>query len=114
MSSNKGSRSPSSQVPLYLWGSSKLFDSLSQGDHIWHADVLEVSERWEGEVGDGPLVPITYYDENDISKKLDLEPDKAKVRRALNIPLRFLEWRWLLRGYLKKAGGLPHAKNVER
>ena len=38
----------------------KIFDSLSQGDHVWHDDVLEVSGRWEGDVGDGPLVPITY------------------------------------------------------
>ena len=40
----------------------KLFDSLSQGDHVWSKDVLEVSGRWEGEVGDGPLVPLTYCD----------------------------------------------------
>lgn len=40
----------------------KLFDSLNQGDHIWHVDMLEVSGRWEGEGGDGPLVPVTYCD----------------------------------------------------
>ncbi|KAI5316380.1 hypothetical protein L3X38_036087 [Prunus dulcis] len=26
----------------------KLFDSLNQGDHVWHAYVLEISGRWEG------------------------------------------------------------------
>ena len=45
------------QVRIYK---AKLFDSLSQGDHAWHDDVLEVNGRWEGDVGDGPLVPITY------------------------------------------------------
>ncbi|KAI5327028.1 hypothetical protein L3X38_026424 [Prunus dulcis] len=49
----------------------KLFDSFCQGNYVWHADVLEVSGRWEGEVGDGPLLPVTYCDENDICKKLD-------------------------------------------
>ena len=47
------------QVRVYK---AKLFNSLSQGDHAWHDDVLEVSGRWEGDVGDGPLVPITYCD----------------------------------------------------
>ncbi|CAL2278388.1 unnamed protein product [Prunus armeniaca] len=64
----------------------KLFDSLNQGDHVWHADVLEVSGMWEGEVGDAPLVLITYCDENDICKKLDLGSDMAKGCRVLNIP----------------------------
>ncbi|CAL2265878.1 unnamed protein product [Prunus armeniaca] len=41
----------------------KLFNSLSQEDHVWQADVLEVSRWWEREVNDGPLVPLTYYDE---------------------------------------------------
>ncbi|CAL2224535.1 unnamed protein product [Prunus armeniaca] len=54
-------------------------------------DVLEVSGRWEGEVSDGPLVSLTYYDENDICKKLDLGLDMTKVQQALNIPIRFLE-----------------------
>ncbi|CAL8153376.1 unnamed protein product [Prunus armeniaca] len=40
----------------------KLFDNLSQGDHVWHVDVLEVSRRWEAEVDDGPLGPLTYCD----------------------------------------------------
>lgn len=40
----------------------KLFDNLSQGDYVCHVDVLEVNEWWEGEVGDGPLVSITYCD----------------------------------------------------
>jgi len=38
----------------------KLFDSLSQGDHVWHVDVLEVTGRWGGEVDDDPLVPLIY------------------------------------------------------
>ncbi|CAL8115589.1 unnamed protein product [Prunus armeniaca] len=92
----------------------KLFDSLSQGDHVWHDDVLEVSGRWEGDVGDGPLVPITYCNADDISKKLELEPDMAKVRRALNIPQKFREWRWLLSEYREEDGGLPPVEDVER
>ncbi|CAL2247869.1 unnamed protein product [Prunus armeniaca] len=92
----------------------KLFDSLSQGDHVWHDDVLEVSGRWEGDVGDGPLVPIIYCNSDDISKKLELEPDMAKVRRALNIPQKFREWRWLLSEYREEDGGLPPAEDVER
>ncbi|CAL8175784.1 unnamed protein product [Prunus armeniaca] len=63
----------------------KLFDSLNQGDHIWHVDVLEVSGMWEGKVSDAPLVLITYCDENDICKKLDLGPNMAKGCRVLNI-----------------------------
>ncbi|CAL2227721.1 unnamed protein product [Prunus armeniaca] len=70
----------------------KLFDSLSQGDHAWHDDVLEVSGRWEGDVGDGPLVPITYCDG----------------------PPCFREWRWLLSEYREEDGGLPPAEDVER
>ncbi|VVA32272.1 PREDICTED: LOC110760952 [Prunus dulcis] len=160
MSSDEGSRSPSSQVPLYLWGgckvlaapltndvprvgpndldariitfrpfyfsldftfpllkffrkvrcykkyaqvrvyNAKLVDSLIQGDHAWHAYVLEVSRRWEGE--------------NDMNKKRDLESDMTKVRRGLNIPARFYEWCWLLSNYQKKADGLPPAKDIER
>ncbi|CAL8094058.1 unnamed protein product [Prunus armeniaca] len=92
----------------------KLFDSLSQGDHVWHDDVLEVSRRWEGDVGDGPFVPITYCNSDDINKKLELEPNMAKVRRALNIPQKFREWRWLLSEYREEDGGLPPAEDVER
>lgn len=40
----------------------KLFNNLNQGDYVWHADVLEVSRRWEGEVSDGSLVPLTHCD----------------------------------------------------
>ncbi|CAL9021002.1 unnamed protein product [Prunus brigantina] len=39
----------------------KMFDSLSQGDHVWHDDVSEVSRRWERNVSGGLLVPITYF-----------------------------------------------------
>ncbi|CAL8082890.1 unnamed protein product [Prunus armeniaca] len=92
----------------------KLFDSLSQGDHAWHDDVLEVSGRWKGDVGDGPLVPITYCDVNDISKQLTLGLDVAKVRRALNIPRKFREWRWLLSEYREEDDGLPPVEDVER
>lgn len=35
---------------------------MSQGGHVCSTDMLEVSSRWVGEVGDGPLVPLTYYD----------------------------------------------------
>ncbi|BBH03413.1 Serine protease inhibitor SERPIN family protein [Prunus dulcis] len=38
----------------------------------------------------------------------------AKVRRALNIPPRFHEWRWLLSGYREEDGGLPPVEDVER
>ncbi|BBN70537.1 Serine protease inhibitor SERPIN family protein, partial [Prunus dulcis] len=84
------------QVRVYK---AKLFNSLSQRDHAWQGDVLEVSGRWEGDVSKGPLVPISYCDE--------LGPDMAKVRRALNIPLRFREWRWLLSEYREEDGSLP-------
>ncbi|CAL8994015.1 unnamed protein product [Prunus brigantina] len=62
---------------------------MSQGDHVWSTDMLEVSSRWVGEFGDGPLVPLTYYDENDIHKKLDLGPDTTNVLQALNILARW-------------------------
>lgn len=44
-----------------VWNA-KLFDSLNQGDLVWHTDMLKVNRRWEGEVGNGPLVPLTYCD----------------------------------------------------
>ncbi|CAL9024365.1 unnamed protein product [Prunus brigantina] len=61
--------------------SPKLFHSFSQSDHVWHANVLEVSGRWESKVGD----------ENDIYKRLELGLDMVKVHQALNIPARFRE-----------------------
>ncbi|CAL2253725.1 unnamed protein product [Prunus armeniaca] len=67
----------------------KLFDSLNQGDHVWHANVLKVSGQWEGEVGNVPLVPIIYCNENEICNRLDLESDMAEVHWDLNIPLSF-------------------------
>ncbi|CAL9000448.1 unnamed protein product [Prunus brigantina] len=45
----------------------KLFDNLSQGNHVWQTDVLEVSGRWEGEVSDSLLIPFTYCDVGDSS-----------------------------------------------
>ncbi|CAL2256930.1 unnamed protein product [Prunus armeniaca] len=93
----------------------KLFDSLSQGDHAWHDAVLEVSGRWEGDVGDGPLVPITYCDGIERhQQQLELGPDMAKVRRPLNIPRKFREWCWLLSEYQEEDGGLPPAEDVKR
>ncbi|CAL2256733.1 unnamed protein product [Prunus armeniaca] len=77
---------------------------------LWSA----VGGRREGKVDDGPLVALTHCDGNDMSKKLDLEPEMAKVRRALNIPLRFHKWRWLFREYQKKASGIPTAKDIEK
>ncbi|CAL8168916.1 unnamed protein product [Prunus armeniaca] len=74
----------------------KLFDSFSQGDHVWNADVLEISSKWEGEVDNGPLILTTYCNVKDITQKLDLGPDMAKLRQALNIPARFRELHWLL------------------
>ncbi|CAL8119229.1 unnamed protein product [Prunus armeniaca] len=62
---------------------------MSQGDHVWSTDMLEVSGRRVGEVGDGPLIPLTYCDENDIHKKLDLAPDTTNVHQALNILARW-------------------------
>ncbi|XP_020412797.1 cyclic dof factor 2 [Prunus persica] len=88
--------------------------SLGQGDHAWSKDVLEVSGRWEGEVGDGPLVPLTYCDDDAIRKKLVLDPDMTKVRQALSIPTKFREWHWLLSEHRKKVGGLPPAEDIER
>ena len=110
---------------------------MSQGDHVRSKDVLEVSGRWEGEVGDGPLVPLAYCDgkshpsdllllpwnsllcltnfclmlaDDAIRKKLVLDPDMTKVRQALSIPAKFREWRWLLSEHRKEVGGLPLLK----
>ncbi|CAL8167882.1 unnamed protein product [Prunus armeniaca] len=60
------------------------------------------------------MTDATAGSENDICKRLDLRPNMAKVNRALNLPTRFHEWRWLLKKYWEKAGGLPPAKYVER
>ncbi|CAL2258954.1 unnamed protein product [Prunus armeniaca] len=69
---------------------------MSQGDHVWSTDMLEVSGRRVGEVGDGPLIPLTYCDDDAIRKKLVLDPDMMKVRQALSIPAKLREWRWLM------------------
>ncbi|CAL2276676.1 unnamed protein product [Prunus armeniaca] len=84
------------------------------GDHVWSTDMLEVSDRWVGEVGDGPLVPLTYCDENDIHKKLNLGPNTINVHQALNILARFCGLCWLLSEHQKEADGLPPAEDVER
>ncbi|CAL2247202.1 unnamed protein product [Prunus armeniaca] len=76
--------------------------------------MLEVSGRRVGEVGDGPLIPLTYCDENDIHKKLDLCPDTTNVHQALNILARLCGLRWFLSEHRKEAGGLPPAEDVER
>ncbi|CAL2255716.1 unnamed protein product [Prunus armeniaca] len=78
---------------------------MSEGDHVWSTDMLEVNGRWVGEVGDGPLVPLTYCDENDIHKKLDLGPNTINVHQALNIIARFCALRWLLSEHQKEADG---------
>ncbi|CAL2229140.1 unnamed protein product [Prunus armeniaca] len=81
-------------LELMVWEffyKAKLFDNLNQGNHAWHDNVLEVSGWWEGDVSDSPLVPITYCDVSDIIKQLELRPDMAKVRCALNIPPKFHE-----------------------
>ncbi|CAL2246245.1 unnamed protein product [Prunus armeniaca] len=87
---------------------------MRQDDHVWSTDMLEVSGRWVGEVGDGPLVPLTYCDENDIHKKLDLRLNTTNVYQALNILARFCGLRWLLSEHKTEAGGLPPAEDVER
>ncbi|CAL2266487.1 unnamed protein product [Prunus armeniaca] len=76
--------------------------------------MLEVSSRWVGEVGDGPLVPLTYCDENDIHKKFDLGPNTINVHQALNIFVRFCGLHCLLSEHQKETDGLPLAKDVER
>ncbi|CAL8152758.1 unnamed protein product [Prunus armeniaca] len=86
---------------------------MSLGDHVWSTDMLEVSGRWVGEVDDGPLVPLTYCDENDIHNKLDLGLDKTNVHQALNILARFCGLRWLLSEHRKEAGGLPQPKMLK-
>ncbi|CAL2257710.1 unnamed protein product [Prunus armeniaca] len=92
-------------------GSSWAFALVGPGEEV--ADWAGASAG-QGDVGDGPLVPITYCNADDISKKLEFGQDMAKVCRALNIPLRFLKWRWLLSEYWEKDSGLPPAKDVER
>ncbi|CAL2270898.1 unnamed protein product [Prunus armeniaca] len=87
---------------------------MSQGDHVWSTDMLEVSGRRVGEVGDGPLIPLTYCDENDIHKKLNLGSNTINVHQALNILARFCGLRWLLSEHQKEADGLPPAEDVER
>ncbi|CAL2276520.1 unnamed protein product [Prunus armeniaca] len=67
--------------------------------------VCPISGRWEGDVSDGLLVPTTYcyvwltsllLIVSDINKQLELGLDMTKVPCALNILLKFREWRWLL------------------
>ncbi|PQQ16707.1 cyclic dof factor 2 [Prunus yedoensis var. nudiflora] len=103
-----------SKLVQYFFFVPQTRDSLSQGDHAWHTDVLEAIGGWEGEVGDGPLIPLTYCDGNAICKKLVLDPNMTKVQQALNIPSQFCEWRWLLSEHRKEVSGLPSVEDVER
>lgn len=50
--------------------------------------------------------------EDDISKKLDLEPNI--VLQAMNIHTKICEWHWLWSEYQRKTGGLPPTKDIER
>ncbi|CAL9021833.1 unnamed protein product [Prunus brigantina] len=82
---------------------------------MWSTDVEEVSGRWEGEVGDGPLVPLTYCDENDICKKLDLSPDMTNVHQALNILAEFVDCagiKCLVGANSKKISGIQEARDI--
>ncbi|CAL2266507.1 unnamed protein product [Prunus armeniaca] len=86
---------------------------MSQGDHVWSTDMLEVSSRRVREVGDGLLIPLTYCDENDIHKKLDLDLDTTNVHQALNILARFCGLRWLLSEHRKKVVACPQSKMLK-
>ncbi|CAL8176054.1 unnamed protein product [Prunus armeniaca] len=77
---------------------------MSEGDHAWSTDMLEVSGIWVGEVGDGPLVPLTYCDENDIHKKLDLGLNMIN-KETDGLPLVEDVERWELHG--SDLGDLP-------
>ncbi|CAL2278653.1 unnamed protein product [Prunus armeniaca] len=79
-------------------------NSMSEGDHAWSTDMLEVSGIWVGEVGDGPLVPLTYCDENDIHKKLDLGLNMIN-KETDGLPLVEDVERWELHG--SDLGDLP-------
>ncbi|CAL9024742.1 unnamed protein product, partial [Prunus brigantina] len=73
--------------------------------------VLTVTAK---EITCGILTCWRLAEEKDISKKLDLNIDMAKVCRAFNIPARFHEWCWLLSEHRKKAIGMPPTRDVER
>ncbi|KAI5317188.1 hypothetical protein L3X38_036895 [Prunus dulcis] len=49
---------------------------------MWNTDVLEVSRRWESDIGNSPLILITYCNEKDISKKLDLKLSASPLPRT--------------------------------
>ncbi|CAL8120687.1 unnamed protein product [Prunus armeniaca] len=87
--------------------------SVSAMKTMWNTDVLEVNRKWEDEVGDSLLVPITYCHERDISKKLDLKPNMAKVHQALNISARFREWGWQLSEHRRKLGNVLELLGIE-
>lgn len=55
-----------------------------------------------------------FLAEDDVHKKLDLDLDMAKFRQAMDIPAKFLEWRWLLSVHQMKVGGLSPARDIER
>ncbi|KAL6272510.1 hypothetical protein ACE6H2_023202 [Prunus campanulata] len=142
MSSDEGSQSLSSQMPLYLWGGSKGYKKrfvanmhrITIEDHIqkWHTtyasaipDDLHVrlAAPFSHNVPhvdpndlDARIITFhlfyfslgftfllsKFFKKNDISKKLDLELDMAKVLRALSSPTKFCEWHWLLSKYQTK------------
>ncbi|CAL9007615.1 unnamed protein product [Prunus brigantina] len=96
---------------------------------IWNSSVVALSsaqlselEKKNDELASKLSVKEVTYgmttwksaDASDISNKLKLEPDMAKVGRALNIPPKFHEWCWLLSEYREEVGGLPPIQDVER
>ncbi|CAL8174782.1 unnamed protein product [Prunus armeniaca] len=90
----------------------KMFNNLSQGDHVWHDDVFEVSGWWEGDVSNGLLVPITYCNVNDICKKLELGPDMARAGQALNISLEVLRVALVVERSSRDEAASSQEKNV--
>ncbi|BBH03305.1 Plant protein of unknown function D, partial [Prunus dulcis] len=93
------------QVRVYK---AKLFTVLVKGI------TLGMMTCWRS-ANDGKATYVTaHLFPSPIAMQLELGLDMAKVRRTLNIPLRFCEWRWLLSEYREEDSGLPPAEDVER
>lgn len=111
VSSNKKSQSSGSQVPMYLWGGSKVHKRIFMAN-LHRITIESQFQKWRttfaSAISDNVHVRLVEpstdnmacTDSNDLDARIitfcPFHLSLSKVRQAINIPTKFREWRWLL------------------